>query len=254
MNSALFPRLSRALAHGRKSLLDTLFPIHCVGCGIFGAYLCPDCCARLPRRLRQRCPSCHKATTPRGEVCFACRDGAPRTARFSLDGLFAASYYRDHLLAEVVHTYKYRFIASLSLPLGRWLGGRLTEINLPLPDLYLAVPLHKRRLRYRGFNQSALLVDVLADTLTPSDGVRVLPDCLWRVRATKPQIKTNSREERQANLNDAFRVAPDKIPLVRGQNIWLIDDVATTGATLEECARVLKASGAQSVWGIVLAR
>lgn len=229
-------------------VLDTLFPIKCLLCDTPGKYLCTACLEIFPRRLRQRCPTCLKVTTPRGEVCFAC------FGKDSLDGLFAASSYRDPLVAESIHTYKYRFIPSLAVPLGTWLGGRLTEIDLPLPDLYIPVPLHKRRLRFRGFNQSELLADSLADTLTPGSVLPVLKNCLLRARYTRPQMKTHSREERLGNLKNAFALAAGSETEVRGKTIWLIDDVATTGTTLEECARVLKAAGAKSVFGVVLAR
>ena len=237
------------------SLLDTLFPIHCLSCNAYGEYLCTNCLEHFPRRLRQRCPHCRRATTPRGEVCFSC------SGKSSLDGLFVASHYRHPLVATSIHTYKYRFIPALAEPLGTWLAERVLEIDLPLPDVFIPVPLHKRRLRFRGFNQSALLADTLAETLTPGSVLPVLHNCLLRTRYTKPQIKTTVREERLSNLKNAFALAPE-MPLGRetskssllGKTIWLIDDVATTGTTLEECARVLKKAGAKSVFGIVLAR
>jgi ComF family protein len=198
--------------------------------------------------LRQRCPTCLKAATPRGEVCFSC------FGKNSLDGLFAASSYRNPLVAESIHTYKYRFIPALAAPFGLWLGNRIAEIDLPLPDLYIPVPLHPRRLRFRGFNQSALLADTLSDTLTPGSALPVLENCLLRTRSTKPQMKTRSREERRGNLKNAFALATGSGESIRGKTVWLIDDVATTGTTLEECARVLKEAGAKSVFGIVLAR
>ncbi|HLC95080.1 MAG TPA: ComF family protein [Patescibacteria group bacterium] len=230
------------------AILDTLFPIRCISCNTFGAYLCTHCLALLPRRLQQRCPTCLKATTPRGEVCFSC------TGKRSLDGLFAASHYRHPLVATAIHTYKYRFIPALSEPLGQWLGGRLADIELALPDLYIPVPLHPRRLRFRGFNQSALLTHILSDTLTPGSVIPVVKNFLLRTRSTKSQIKTVSRDERLHNLYNAFTIAKKSDISIRGKTLWLIDDVATTGTTLEECARVLKKAGAKSVFGIVLAR
>lgn len=231
-----------------EGILDTLFPISCLGCGAPDEYLCTACLETFPRRLRQRCPTCLKTTTPRGEVCFAC------FGKNSLDGLFAASQYRNSLVSESIHTYKYRFIPSLATPLGTWLGGRLTEIGLPLPDLYIPVPLHPRRLCFRGFNQSELLTDTLAETLTPGSVLPVLKNCLLRIRYTRPQMKTKVREERLGNLKNAFALAEGSETEVRDKTVWIIDDVATTGTTLEECARVLKSAGAKSVFGIVLAR
>jgi ComF family protein len=229
-------------------LLDTLFPISCLGCHAPQKFLCEDCLNLFPRRLRQRCPTCLKATTPRGEVCFAC------LGKNSLDGLFAASHYRHPLVAESVHTYKYRFIPAFAKPLGVWLALIITENDLPLPDIFIPIPLHSRRLRFRGFNQSELLADALSEALTPGFPLPVWKNCLLRARYTKPQMKTTSREERLGNLKDAFVIAKENKKLVKGKNVWLVDDVATTGITLEECAHVLKKSGAKNVFGIVLAR
>lgn len=228
--------------------LDTIFPIGCLGCGAPREYLCRACLAVFPRRMRQRCPACLKAITPRGETCFAC------SGKKALDGLFAASLYRFPIVSASIHTYKYRFIPSFAKPLGIWLAGRVAETDLPLPDICIPVPLHPRRLRFRGFNQSMLLAETLADALVPGLGIPVRTDILLRIRYTRPQMKTKVREERLGNLKNAFALAEESEVLVREKAVWLIDDVATTGTTLEECAKILKASGAKNVFGIVLAR
>lgn len=230
------------------SLIDTLFPIRCISCGMRGEYLCEKCLAIFPRRLKQRCPTCLKKTTPRGEVCFEC------FGLSSLDGLFAASMYRSPLVSASIHTFKYQFIPSFAKPLGNWLAERVREVDLPLPDCFIPVPLHSRRLRFRGFNQSALLAETLALDLTPGFDIPIVRNSLLRTRYTKPQMKTHTREERLGNLTGAFVLTPESTPLMRGKSIWLIDDVSTTGTTLEECARILKRAGAKNVFGIVLAR
>lgn len=240
--------IRQALKHLGVGILDTLFPIHCIGCDAPLEYLCPACLAAFPRRMRQRCPTCLKTATPHGEVCFACFG-----INF-LDGLYAASLYRSPLVAKSIHTYKYRFVPGFADPLGHWLSDRVSESDLPLPDICVPVPLHSRRLRFRGFNQSILLAKALTDTLTPGLTIPLLEHVLIRTRFTKPQMKTKTREERLGNLKNAFAITEENIPCIQNKTIWLIDDVATTGSTLEECAKVLKASGAKKVFGIVLAR
>ncbi len=239
------PALFQKIGEGT---LDTLFPIRCLGCDTYQDFLCETCLDFFPRRLRQRCPTCLKAVTPRGEVCFSC------LGKNSLDGLFAAGHYRDPLISEAVHTYKYRFIPAIAEPLGKWLSARSLEADLLLPDLYIPVPLHPRRLRFRGFNQAELLAEALAKAFAPELNLPVLKNCLLRTRYTKSQMKTRSREERLGNLKNAFIFTRENVSFIKGKNVWLIDDVATTGVTLEECARVLKSAGAKSVFGIVLAR
>ena len=234
----------------KKQVLDTLFPMYCLGCQAKGTFVCDVCLGQLPIRLEQHCPACLRHITPYGQVCFSCRD----TIAPALDGLFVASYYHDSILPHVIHTFKYRFIPEIALPLGRFLVSTLEKSALPLPDIIVPVPLHPRRLRFRGFNQSALLAEELAKQLTPGLDIPVLTNGIVRTRYTKPQMKTDSREERLANLKNAFALSPEQNPVLTGKSVWLIDDVATTGTTLEECARVLKQAGAINVFGIVLAR
>jgi len=235
---------------GGTFILDILFPLRCLGCEKKGAWICTICEQNIPLRLEQRCPTCFRHITPLGQVCFSCRDTAPS----ALDGIFVASYYRDSLLPHAIHTLKYRFIPDIALPLSQFLSRALLKTDLSLPDVLIPVPLHRRRLKFRGFNQSELLARGLAQTLTPGLEIPLLTDVLLRTRYTRPQMKTDSREERLANLKNAFAIASGKEDAIAGKNLWLIDDVATTGTTLEECATVLKAHGARSVFGIVLAR
>ncbi|MBI2439204.1 MAG: ComF family protein [Candidatus Moranbacteria bacterium] len=229
--------------------LDTLFPLSCFGCGTPDTYLCSLCAEKLPLHTKQRCPHCHKTTTPHGELCFACCDIAP-----ALDGLFAPALYRSPFVSLLIHTYKYRFISLLAEPLGFWLAQQMIKTDLPLPDYVIPVPLHKRRLRFRGFNQSELLANALAQHVAPHLHLPVLSDALLRINYTKPQIKTDSREERLKNLKNAFIINDSRRNELLGKYIWLIDDVATTGATLTECATILKRAGATKVFGIVIAR
>lgn len=233
-----------------NKILDAVFPRFCLCCGAHGTELCDACTVYLPLRREQRCPGCFRAITPRGEICHSC--SAKKTT--SLDGLFAAAPYRSHLVSLAIHTYKYRFIPALAMPLGKFLAERVKESGLPLPDLCVPVPLHKRRLRFRGFNQSAMLAKTFLSALTPGLDSALIQEVLIRKRSTKSQMKTVSRAERLSNLHNAFSIRPDMVSLIKGRSIWLIDDVSTTGTTLEECAKVLKDSGAAFVFGIVLAR
>lgn len=111
----------------------------------------------------------------------------------------------------------------------------------------MPVPLHRQRLRERGYNQSRLL----AEGLGRLNDLPVVVDCLVRQKHTPPQARTSTVEERRDNVVDVFACRDDRL---RGKQVLLIDDVATSGATLDACAAVLKASGAVSVWALTLAR
>lgn len=238
----------------KKGFLDTLFPLYCLGCETKGAWICALCENKIPRRREQHCFLCLKNITPFGQMCFSCKDHSKSSSLPGLDGVFVASYYKHRLLARALHAYKYRFLSSLSVPLGSLLTETLRLSSLPLPDIILPVPLHKRRLRFRGFNQSELLAEIVSQTLVPGLEITLPKSCLLRTRYTKPQMKTHSRDERLANLKGAFALAAGTEKSIRNKNIWIIDDVATTGTTLEECALLLKKYGAKNVFGIVLAR
>ena len=111
----------------------------------------------------------------------------------------------------------------------------------------MCVPLHPRRLRERGYNQSGLL----AGELGKCTGLPVIEDCLIRVKQAQPQVRAVDAEERRRNVADAFACCDDR---ASGKQIILLDDVCTSGATLEACASALKNKGAASVWGLTLAR
>ncbi len=232
----------------REALADLFFPLHCLGCHAPGTALCDDCLSRLPRTREQVCPVCKRHITPRGALCSDCR-GRPDAS--VLDALFVACPHHP-LLDRAIHTYKYGFVESLAEPLGGLLVESVTTGGLPLPDAIVPVPLHPRRERWRDFNQSALLAEYLSHHLTPGLPLP-LSRGLKRVRYTSAQARSSSRQERLAAMTDAFTWEGGKS--LAGQRVWLVDDVATTLATLDECAKVLKEKAeAREVIGLVLTR
>jgi ComF family protein len=134
-------------------------------------------------------------------------------------------------------------------PLGQLLAETYIDYKLQA-DILLPVPLHPERLRERGYNQSALLARTCANKL----GITYREDLLVRQRATSPQVGL-SFHERLCNVSGAFQAAfPFTTEALAGRRILIVDDVCTTGATIEACAAPLFAAGARSVWGLVLAR
>lgn len=232
----------------RTLLLDLFFPVECLGCRQAGVLACQHCLDLVPLLDSQVCPWCKVPFQPHGQTCTKCR------GKTSLDGLFVARPYRFRLVEQLIHTLKYRLLQTATLPLVDLIETSLAQHALPLPDLLIPVPLHPRRLRYRGFNQADLIAQELARRLMPGLSIPVDGTHLRRTRFTKPQMKTESRDERLRNLSGAFTLDPTVAGPLVGTYVWLIDDVATTGTTLDECARVLKAAGVKKVWGVVVAR
>lgn len=219
--------------------------------------------------LFQVCPRCEKFIIGSGKLCQACKRSSLKNKDFFLDALVVAAKYKENNLSKIIHAYKYNLIQDLHIPLGRIINKAFLDNDLPLPDLIVPVPLHKRRLRWRGFNQSELLADYISENLALGMKIPVLGDILIRKKHTLPQMKVRKYSERKENIRDAFVLNPNchpnankgstlataKVePLLQGQKILLVDDIATTGATLNECAKVLKNAGAKKVFGLVLAR
>lgn len=228
----ILPRLGSALA-------DLLFPAHCLGCGRGGDYLCPACQDALPWIGP---PFCRRCGLPlrRGELCPDCQ-ASPR----DIDGI-RSLFLMQGLAREAIHKFKYENLRALAWPLGGLLW-RYLEAN-PLPaDALVPVPLHPRRLRQRGHNQAALL----ARELGQRSGLPVVEGMLTKIRHSPAQARASSAAQRRANVEGAFACRDRRL---EGRRALLIDDVCTTGATLEACAATLKKAGAASAWGLTLAR
>lgn len=221
-----------------RALVELLFPAQCLGCGKEGTYLCLSCQASLPEAMDALCQRCGMPLEP-GEVCAACKEAVG-----SLDGI-RSPFLMLGLVREAIHHLKYRNLRALAGPLGGLLWGYLEAHPLPVEAL-TPVPLHPRRLRERGHNQAALL----ARELGRRADLPLLEGSLVRVRASLPQARASNAQQRRANVEGAFLCRGH----LEGLRILLVDDVCTTGATLEACAVALKKAGAASVWGLTLAR
>lgn len=151
----------------------------------------------------------------------------------------------EGVIREAIHSFKYRNVFAAKRELASLLAEYVEAHPLP-GNVIVPVPLHPRRLRSRGYNQAALLCRELGKMV----GLPVNQALLARSLDTHPQARSASRQERQQNVSLSFRSAGDS----RGLSIILVDDVVTTGATMSACAEVLKAGGAEAVWGLALAR
>lgn len=219
--------------------LEFLFPARCVGCGRSGDLLCEACRATLQPLEPPFCDRCGLPLNG-GGLCRNCRTALPRIA-----GIRSA-YRFEGAMRPAIHALKYKDVTALARPLARLLV-KTAEPLRPYLDIAIAVPLHPRRLRARGYNQAALVLGELGRIID----LPCAENIVQRVRDTPSQVQAGSWEARRENMRGAFG---RQDPRVRGQRILLLDDVCTTGSTLIACADSLYAAGAASVRGLTLAR
>lgn len=216
-----------------------LFPRRCLGCGQIGDFICSNCWRTLPRLAPPVCPKCGKPQLG-GLLCASCWRELSR-----IDGIRSVSPF-EGIVRQAIHELKYYNLKAISVTLAQLLADYL-EIN-PLPaEVVVPVPLHPKRLRERGYNQSGLL----AQELSKRSSLPLVDGCLYRFKDSPPQAKTATVEGRQKNVAGAFGCRDNRLS---GKKVLLIDDVCTSGATLEACATTLKDSGAAMVWGLTVAR
>jgi competence protein ComFC len=200
--------------------------------------------------LPEVCICCEKLLSDRERfVCFDCssklerlENNAPVRQKLSPGGNidYAHSLYRfkeDTEIQTIIHAFKYGQLKSIGVIYGRQLGEIVMKFEFPF-DLIIPVPLHKAKKRERTYNQS----EYICHGINEVTGIKVMQDCLKRIRYTESQTKLKL-PERKKNVNGAFRLNEKHAGEVSGKNIILVDDLITTGSTISECARVLKSVG-----------
>lgn len=232
---SILPRIDFSI----RSKIRQLLPAQpCVLCGQMShaGHWCPACHASLPYLKGPHCPVCALPNSL-GDICGRClqhphafdRTTAAFAYHFPVDRLIQAMKYADQLV------------------LAHALGKQLAQCMAPesLPDCIIPMPLHPLKLRERGYNQALLLAQVVAR----AHALRLLPAAVRRIRDTPAQSSLHGHE-RENNMKDAFAGAMD----LRGLRIALVDDVMTTGASLNALARAVREAGAASVEAWVVAR
>lgn len=226
-------------------IFDTLFPRKCVGCGKYDDSICEECAKDIVLTKKQQCVRCLK-TTPGGKTCTTCKK------YFTLDQLLVATFYDQETIKEAVGQFKYSSRLDLTKPLTDLIFAN-SEISdfltstLTLDHVVIPVPLYRQRSWWRGYNQS----DLLAKNICNHYHLKYQPKALRRTRQTKVQAGLH-RNDRLINLQNAFEV---KNPAaISNKTVILVDDIATTGSTLEACSIALKTAGAKKITGLVVAR
>lgn len=241
-------RLGSARPHWRYTArqwvwatVDVIFPPQCGGCGKVGHRYCPACQTSLHYLSQPVCDYCGgPLARAAGNRCAICRNkrDAP------LAGARSAAFFEGPL-QRALHQLKYKRDIVLADALARVLCEAWQRFALP-GGLVIPVPLSSQRMRERGYNQAGLLARGFAELA----GLPYAPDGAARIRHTVSQVGLTA-EQRQANVAGVFEARPR---VVAGRSIILVDDVRTTGATLEACGAALRAAGAERVWGLTLAR
>ena len=240
--------IALAKLNALPAVASLLYPPICTVCAKAvqpNEYLCDDCDDKITRIVPPFCAKCSEPFAGAISDTFTCANCAHRTIYFDAA---VAAYRSRGIVRRIVLDFKYGRQIYLRHLIGRWLCAALKDERLRgrTFDAIVPVPLHPARERERGFNQAALLAELLSAHMS----IQAKP-ALERIRYTTTQTAFD-RAERMENLRDAFRLR--KNADVRGLRVLLVDDVLTTGSTLSECARILKGAGASSVHAATAAR
>ncbi|MBK9444941.1 MAG: ComF family protein [Betaproteobacteria bacterium] len=229
--------MSGLMRNCQQTLLSALLPQDCQLCASPSGddLLCPACAAELPRLPKTACPRCALAS-PAGETCGRCQRHPPHFDR--LIACYPYSFPVDRLIQRLKYGHQ--------LALTAWFGQQLAAACATLTfDRIVPMPLHLGRLAERGFNQAT----EISRTLARERAMTIDNGCCERVRATTPQEGLTLRERRR-NLRNAFACNSD----LNGEHVLLVDDVVTTGASVNECARTLRLHGASEITVLTVAR
>jgi ComF family protein len=241
-------RFARFLHRAGAAALSLLYPPHCAACSAetpSGVHLCAPCREKARRIEAPFCRTCSQPFDGAITSEFTCPNCADRTLHFDCA---VAPFLSRSVVRELIHRFKYEREFYLRLPLADFAAEGFADERLrarPI-DALIPVPLHSARFREREFNQA----DEIARLLSRRTGIPVLR-ALRRIRYTSTQTVLD-RHARMENLRNAFRVRQS--PAVLQRHLVLVDDVFTTGSTVDECARVLRAAGAASVRVLTIAR
>jgi competence protein ComFC len=230
-----------------QTVVNLCYPPFCVSCrtSLDQGLLCRDCLESAARIAAPFCQVCSRPYTGEMGAPFSCPDCEDHPPAFDC---VATRYQANSIVRDLIHRFKYSGEFHLRQLLANWLEEALSDPRISQEpfDALVPVPLHATRIRERGYDQIAALVEVVAKR-----SHRPVWSCLRRSRYTESQTRF-SRKERLQNLRNAFELR--KGSSVLGKRLLLVDDVLTTGSTLDECARILKAHGAKSVRAITVAR
>ncbi len=212
-----------------KNIVEIIFPVYCLGCGKEGFWICRQCVKKI-QYINTQTPS-------------------PKLDKTNLSHLFIVCNYQDKIIQKGIHLLKYQYARDLRMFFRQVLTNSTLQgmVFGRKECLIIPIPLHQKRKRFRGFNQS----DILAQEIAALLKIPCKTDILIRKRDTRPQVGLNL-SQRNINIKEAFKVRNNLE--ISPESVILIDDVYTTGSTMNEAAKVLKKAGIKEVNGIVIAK
>lgn len=241
------------------SILDLIYPKRCVGCGAYGAYLCPACFSFINFAERGFCSVCQRGAIG-GFTHPACK------TPLEIDGIFASVAYAG-VVKRLVYQFKYNpYLLDIKHLLVDFFYEGIIQKEpfvslLTERSVFVPIPLHKNRMQQRGYNQSQVLTEGLVKKMQKewltgegkSENSITMIDSLERLKQTRPQFGL-SPQARLENIKGAFALKQDiDKDLKNASVVFLVDDIATTGATFREAGRVLKKAGIDKVYGLAFA-
>lgn len=224
------------------TVLNIIYPPKCMFCrrlmgGSDKELICESCSGAMRIIDGLVCEKCG-APLKEGVICASCRSAA-----HEFDKGFSVLRY-DEFVKDAIYRFKYGGRTNYAKPFGDLMAAQMDRYGYLSADFLIPVPLHKKRQKKRGYNQAELLADVLS----LHSKIPVRPDILLRIKETAPQSKLNFTARRR-NLNGAFALseASQNGACLKDKTVMLIDDIFTTGSTVDECSRILKMNGAEKV-------
>lgn len=238
----------------KEILLDILFPPLCLNCQRYleqrDKLICQPCLSLVKLNNTLFCPVCRARLAESKRICHY---DSPYL-------LAAAGNYDDPVLQNLIHCFKYKYFKNLAPVLGEILIKYLSNLSLSMvtfakqipggssqKSVVVFIPLHPRRERKRGFNQAKLIAKIVAQYFALP-----LIDGLKRIKNNKPQVGLKDNEARIKNIANCFKIKNPE--LIQGKNIILIDDVFTSGATMNEAVKILKENGTKKIIALVIAK
>lgn len=224
--------MAEKLIHILKGFLDLLFPPRCLSCGHQGDILCEPCLMSFPPFFEENKPS----------------------DLSKIDEIFVATYYENETVKKTIWMFKYRGVKDLAKPLStlivKRLGNKITHLidNCSQTTVIIPIPLSGKKLKKRGYNQAEILGKCLSDKLS----IKMENNVLYKIKETISQVEIKDRDKRLKNIQGVFAVKNPEI--IKNKIVILVDDITTTGATLNEAGSVLKQAGVSKIIGLTVAK